>query len=341
MDKWSRAERVGEPAPNVSRGRHDGTMDLKVPLKALRAFAAAARHLSFTKAADELHVTTGAVSHQIKMLEDALGVKLFHRGSNSLALTAAGTDFLPDVRESFRLLNRATERVAARAGATRLVLAVPPTLGSKWLASRILRFSSRRADIVVDVIAANAMQDVTHTGFDLAVRYGPVPQAGYESELVVIDTVFPVCSPQLCEGSRPLRTPADLRRFTLLHYPCLLKDHVFTDWSTWLALAGIDDLSGTRNLTFYPGTMAIDAAVAGTGVALGKGIIVADDLMCGRLRRPFNIDVGLRCEHHLVYPKATRNHPAHAALREWLKDELLASSRQLNPLGTGERRVAS
>ena len=323
------------PAPEHTRKKvkaeksSPDAMDSKLPLKALRAFDAAARHLSFTKAADEIHVTTGAVSHQIKMLEDALGVKLFHRSNNSLSLTAAGADFLPDIRESFRLLNRATERVAARADAARLVLAVPPTLGSRWLAPRISRFSRLRSDIVVDVVAANAMEDLSHTGFDVAVRYGPVPQVGYESELVVVDEVFPVCSPRLCKGSRALRKPADLKRFTLLHYPCLLKDYVFADWATWLALAGVDGLGNPRSLTFYPGTMAIDAAVAGAGVALGKGIVATDDLLCGRLVRPFDIDVGLRCEHHLVFPKATRNHPSHIAVRDWLKAELLASSRAL------------
>jgi LysR family glycine cleavage system transcriptional activator len=320
--------RVRKKAQKVDKSLPDA-MDSKLPLKALRAFDAAARHLSFTKAADQLHVTTGAVSHQIKMLEDALGVRLFHRSNNTLSLTAAGADFLPDIRESFRLLNRATERVAARADAARLVLAVPPTLGSRWLAPRISRFSRQRNDIVVDVVAANAMEDLGRTGFDVAVRYGPVPQVGYESELVVVDEVFPVCSPRLCKGSRPLRKPADLKRFTLLHYPCLLKDHVFADWNTWLALAGVDGLSSSRSLTFYPGTMAIDAAVAGAGVALGKGIVATDDLLFGRLVRPFDIDVGLRCEHHLVFPKATRNHPSHVAVREWLKAELLTSSRAL------------
>ena len=322
-------ERVQVTARGGAKNPPDCAMDAKLPLKALRAFDVAARHLSFTKAADELHVTTGAVSYQIKMLEDVLGVRLFHRSNNSLSLTAAGADFLPDVRESFRLLNRATERVAARVDAARLVLAVPPTLGSRWLAPRIARFSRQRRDIVLDVVAANATEDLSHTGFDVAIRYGPVPQVGYELELVVVDEVFPVCSPQLCKGSRPLRKPADLKRFTLLHYPCLLKDHVFADWATWLALAGVEGKSNQLSLTFYPGTIAIDAAVAGAGVALGKGIVAIDDLLSGRLVRPFDIDVGLRCEHHLVYPKAARNHPSHVAVREWLKAELLASSRAL------------
>lgn len=304
-------------------------MDRNIPLKAMRAFEAAARHLSFTRAAEELHVTTGAISHQIKTLEDALSVKLFIRANNALSLTVAGTDFLPDVRESFRLLARATERVSARAGATRMVIAVPPTLGSKWLASRILQFSRARNDIIVDVVAANAMHDISHIGFDLALRYGPIPHPGFASELVAEDEVFPVCNPVLCEGAGALREPADLAQHTLLHYPCLLKDHVYVDWSTWLSLAGVEDLVPSRSLTFYPGTMAIDAAVAGNGVALGKGIVVSDDLRSGRLVRPFGIDVGLRCEHHLIFPKAAADHPSHRALREWLKSELLTSSREI------------
>ena len=149
-------ERVQMTARGGAKSPPDCAMDGKLPLKALRAFEVAARHLSFTKAADELYVTTGAVSYQIKMLEDVLGVRLFQRSNNSLSLTAAGADFLPDVRESFRLLNRATERVAARVDAARLVLAVPPTLGSRWLAPRIARFSRHRRDIVLDVVAANA-----------------------------------------------------------------------------------------------------------------------------------------------------------------------------------------
>jgi LysR family glycine cleavage system transcriptional activator len=306
----------------------DIAADSKLPLKALRAFDAAARYLSFTKAAEELHVTTGAVSHQIKMLEDALGIKLFHRRNNSLTLTAAGADFLPDIRESFRLLNRATERVAARADVARLIIAVPPTLGSRWLAPRVSRFVQQH-DFVVDVVAANALEDIGHTGFDIAIRYGPVPQVGYESELVAVDEVFPVCSPKLCKGRHPLKKLADLRHFTLLHYPCMLKNHVFADWATWLSLAGMEGLDSTRTLTFYPGTMAIDAAVAGTGIALGKAIVVADDLLSGRLVRPFDIDVGLRSEHHIVFPKATRDHPSHVAVREWLKAELLVSSKAL------------
>ncbi len=309
-------------------------MDHDIPLKALRAFEAAARHMSFTKAAEELRVTTGAISHQIKMLEDALKVKLFHRGNQSLTLTAAGAELLPDVRASFRILSRATERLTGRADATRLVIAVPPTFGSRWLASRILRFSRACPDIIVDIVAANPLLDICHTGFDVAVRYGPLPQAGYESELVAIDEIFPVCSPKLREGADRLRTPADLKKHTLLHYPCLLKDHVFTDWRAWLSLAGVEDMDNVQGPTFFPGNMALDAAAAGNGVALGKGLVVADELADGRLIRPFDIDVGLRCEYHLVYPKAALDHPSHRAVRDWLKRELMASNEELLRLGS-------
>lgn len=304
-------------------------MDHDIPLKALRAFEAAARHMSFTKAAEELRVTTGAISHQIKMLEDALRVKLFHRGNQSLTLTAPGAELLPDVRASFRILSRATERLAGRADGTRLVIAVPPTFGSRWLASRILNFSRTCPDITVDIVAANPLLDVCHTGFDVAIRYGPIPQAGYESELVAIDDIFPVCSPKLCEGADRPRTPADLKKQTLLHYPCMLKDHVFTDWRAWLSLAGVEDVDNVHGPTFFPGNMALDAAVAGNGVALGKGIVVADELADGRLIRLFEIDVGLRCEYHLVYPKAAVDHPSHRAFRDWLKRELRADSEEL------------
>jgi LysR family glycine cleavage system transcriptional activator len=144
--------------------------------------------------------------------------------------------------------------------------------------------------------------------------------------------VFPVCSPELCHGPHPLREPADLEHHTLLHYPCLLKDHVYTDWASWLSLASVSNVDGTRGLSFYPGPIAIEAAVAGNGVALGKGIVVADDLANGRLIRPFDIDVGLRCEHHLVYPRVTARQPSHRAFRAWLKEELQATSGALATL---------
>ena len=171
-------------------------------------------------------------------------------------------------------------------------------------------------------------EDLSYTGFDVAIRYGPVPQVGYELELVVVDEVFPVCSPQLCKGSRARQKADRSQAFHTAALPLACsRTTCLPTGATWLALAGVDGMSNQLSLTFYPGTIAIDAAVAGAGVALGKGIVAIDDLLSGRLVRPFDIDVGLRCEHHLVYPKAARNHPSHVAVREWLKAELLASSR--------------
>jgi len=187
------------------------------PLNAIRAFEAAARHLSFTRAADELHVTQAAVSHQIKVLEDALGVVLFERRNNMVLLTEAGQLGLPGIHDSFEKLAAAIERMRTAASGDMLCVTTTPGFAAKWLVPRLERFRMAHPDIEVRIDASTHLVDLARENVDVCIRFGAGTYAGLDSELLFKVEVFPVCSPDLIEGPHPLRVPDDLRWQTLLH----------------------------------------------------------------------------------------------------------------------------
>lgn len=288
------------------------------PLNALRAFEAAARHLSLTKAAAELHVTPGAISQQVRTLEDYLGVQLFRRLNKALLLTEAGQASLPGLRDAFDRLAAAVETLRVRDAEHPLTVSVAPSFGAKWLVPRLDRFRAAHPGIDVRIDASNRLVDLVREGMDIGIRYGSGDYAGMRVDPLLPEEVFPVCSPRLLQGLHPLRVPADLRWHTLLHIDWVAGFETWPDWRMWLLSAGAPDIDPTHGPRFSHASMAIQAAIEGHGVTLAGSVLVADDLAAGRLVKPFQLSCPVTFGYYLASPAATANHPRIVAFREWI-----------------------
>ena len=281
------------------------------PLNALPSFEAAARHLSFSRAADELHVTHGAVSRAVRNLEDHLGVQLMIRASRSVRLTPVGASFAAEIRDVLEHLAAAT---SAATGQTSGIVNVSTidSFAARWLMPRLFGFRRTHGDIDVRVATSERLADFISDGIDIAIRCGGGQYPGLSAELLMKEDHFPVCSPKMLKGRYPLRRPADLARHTLLH-------DVFTvDWAIWLHSAGIDNVDAHRGPTFLSSDHAIQAAVRGEGVVLGRSALVADDLAAGRLVRPFELSLPAGFAYYVVYPQHALQRPCVKAFRDWL-----------------------
>lgn len=285
------------------------------PLNALRAFEAAARHLSFTKAADELNVTQAAISHQVKALEERLGMALFRRLNRALLLTDAGQSYLPPLREAFDQMAGATERLRARDARRALTVTTLPSIAAKWLVPRLGRFRHAHPDIDVRIDASLHLTDFARENVDVALRYGRGKWDGMRADRLMTENFFPVCTPALLEGEHRLRKPSDLLHHTLLH------DDSRTDWAMWFLAAGIVGGDPTRGPAFTDSSLVLQAAVDGQGVALGRSALAAADLEAGRLVKPFDISLPAVFAYYLVCPEATADHPKIASFRSWLLAE--------------------
>lgn len=291
------------------------------PLNPLRAFEAAARHLSFTRAADELCVTPSAVSHQVKTLEAHLGMALFVREAKSLVLTAAGRTYLPAVQKAFHILMDATHQLRGQMDST-LRVDIPPTFAAKWLIPRMDRFVKAYPEIDVHVSTESGDVDFLRDDFDLAIRYGRGNYAGLHSEVCLEVEVFPVCSPVLMEGAHPLCAPSDLQYHTLLHDGSTYADGSNPHWSAWLERAGVlDVVDASRGPSFTPSHLVINAALGGLGVALAKNSWVDDDLRTGRLLRPFDISLPVDSAYYMVFPERHANDVRIATFVDWMRSE--------------------
>lgn len=291
------------------------------PLNAVRAFEAAARHLSFTLAAEELNVTQAAVSHQVKALEQRLGVPLFRRLNRGLRLTDAGALYRTELEDILDRLEQATERLRASEAAGLLTVSTGTSFASKWLVPRLQRFRERRPDIDVRIDADDALTDFRRDNVDLAIRYGGGVYPGLYSVKLLQDIVFPVCSPKLLEGPHPLRAPEDLKHHTLLH-----DQGVVEDWSSWLRTAGVSGVDASRGPSFSHSAMLIEAAIAGQGVALARSSMVAHDLREGRLVQPFLLSLRPEFSYWVVCPQGTVDKPKIAEFRAWVLEEAAAES---------------
>ncbi len=296
------------------------------PLNALRAFEAAGRHLSLTRAAEELHVTPAAVSHQIKSLEDYLGVKLFRRVNRGLLLTDAGQACLPGLRDGFERLAEALEAARLQIANRALNVSVAPSFGAKWLVPRLDHFYAEHPGMDVRVEASTRLVDPLREDIDVCIRYGRGNYPGLRVECLIADEVIPVCSPDLLKGDKALHTPEDLRQQTLLHADLPFKDG-YPDWRMWLAAAGVKDVDVDRGPRFTMASMAVQAAISGQGVALAGRVLVEDDIGEGRLVNPFELRFPVKFAYYLVYPEAIADEPRIAAFVNWLKAEA-QSSRQ-------------
>ena len=291
-------------------------MTARLPsLNGLRAFEAAARHLSFTQAAAELNVTQTAISHQIKRLEEELGVRLFIRQNRALALTPQAKEYLPGIRAAFNDLRLATDRLLRRDDDHVLTVSTLASLAAKWLLPRLTAFQEAHPGIDVRITTSTALVDFRSGGVDAAIRYGRGQWPGLRADWLMADELFPVCSPQLLKGSKPLKCPEDLRDHVLLHTSNFNSD----DWRLWLTAAGLPtNLSRMPGVTFDLVFMTVQAAIDGVGVAMGRTSYVQDDIAKGRLVVPFDITLPVDAGFYLVSPEATADSPKLSAFRNWL-----------------------
>jgi LysR family glycine cleavage system transcriptional activator len=295
-------------------------------LNALKAFEAAARHESFTRAAEELCVTQGAVSHQVKALEEEIGVKLFNRERQKLVITQAGREYLAVIRDALDRIALGTERLVQRQSSGALTISTSPDFAAKWLVHRLGRFAEAHPDIDLRVSATMHHVDFAREDVDLAVRHGDGNWPGLHVERLSAEELFPVCSPKLLAGRRRLGKPADVLQFPLLH----LDTH--NDWSKWLEAAGVVDAEISHGPVVNRASMLIDAAVDGQGIALARTALAAWDLINGRLVRPFVLALALSKTYWIVCPKATSALPKITTFRNWLLAEAADDARRLGEL---------
>ncbi len=289
------------------------------PLNALRTFEAAARLLNFSRAAEELHVTPSAVSHQIKDLEDRLGVALFRRAKKALFLTEAGGVLLQGAHAAFGALSRTMDDLHALAHTPVLTVSVPPSVAMKWLVPRLGNFRERHPDIDVRISTDTELPDLISGDVDIAVHYGSGDYPGLQAEQLVENSVAPMCSPKFLAGETPLRHPEDLSHFTLLHDTGGDEfGNPAYDWGTWLAAHGISNVDATLGLRFNTSADVLNAAVAGAGVAIGKTALAVDDLKSGRLVCLFDAVVAEKAAYYVVYAESGSNQIKVVAFRDWL-----------------------
>jgi len=298
------------------------------PLNALRAFEAAARSESFTRAAKELCVTQGAVSHQVKALEATLGIKLFNRERQRLVITDAGREYLNVVRDALDRIAAGTERLVQRQNAGVLTVSTSPDFAAKWMVYRLGRFAEAHPGIDLRVSATMHHVDFAREDVDVAVRHGDGNWSGLDAVRLCSEQLFPVCSPKFMSGRNRIRKPPDLLKLPLLH----LDD--WKAWSKWFDAAGIVGAEMTRGTALNRASMLIDAAVDGQGVALARTALAAWDLINGRLARPFDLALRLSNTYWIVCPKATSGVPKIATFRKWLLAEAAEDARRLKALAS-------
>ena len=291
------------------------------PLTALRAFEAAARHSSFTRAATELHVTQAAISHQVKQLEEWLGLKLFERHGHALSLTVQGKRYLPQLSQALDLLATATEALGSPALAGPLRVSVLPSFAAKWLMPRLSRFHAAYPSIDLHISPSLDLADFSDAAFDLGIRLGLGRWPGLRADLIAHERLSPLCAPDLMTvKERPLRQPLDVAGHTLLH------DQPRDLWQRWLALAGAPEVAATAGPSFSDSGLVLQAAIDGQGLALGRLFLAADDIAAGRLVQPFAQTMANDFSYWLVYPKASAAKPRIEAFRAWLLEQVKATA---------------
>ncbi len=282
-------------------------------LNGLRAFEAAARYLSFTRAAQALFVSQAAVSHQIKGLEEQLGVSLFRRQTRALELTDAGRRLYPKVQQAFDLLEEGVRDAKTRAERQGLTISVLPSFASGWLVRRLGRFTAAHPAIQVRLNPTIQLADFITDDIDIGIRYGLGNYPDLHVQHLMNEDLFPVCSPPM---ARSLNGPEDLARVTLLH------DDGHGQWSTWLEALGVTEVDVSSGPVYTDSNMVIQAAIEGHGVALARSGLCRDALADGRLVQPFEYSMPSQFAYYLVYPKAYAQRPEVIAFGRWLLEEI-------------------
>lgn len=281
-------------------------------LNAMRAFEAAARHLSFSRAAEELHVTKAAVSHQVKALEDELGLPLFRRLNRALMLTDAGQTLYPAISEALAIMASAVARLKRQDETGGLAVTMLDSFAAIWLVPRLGRFRRRHPDIDVRIATSDDSIDFARSDVDLAIRYGAGRWSGVHAERLMTEEIFPVCAPELLDRGPPLEKPSDLAHHTLLH------DYGLETWRRWLNAVGEPDVDVERGPNYHHSNLVLQAAEQGDGVALARSVLAADALASGRLVRPFNIALPAEYAYYFVCPPDHLKRPKVKAFRDWL-----------------------
>lgn len=300
------------------------------PLSALRAFEAAARHLSFKNAADELAVTPTAISHQVRQLEEWLGLRLFERHIRRVVLTKEGAELFPSLREGFDTMVRGVEALRTPSAQELLTLSSTVAFTSKWLVPRVPAFRAACPGLDLRLHASDETVDLRVGGVDLAIRYGRGAHAGLRSELLFQDRFAPVCSPRL-----GVRGREDLGHHPLIHFEWHRVEDATPTWNRWFASAGGRYRAPNGELRFSDESHAIQAAVAGQGIALVSLVLVAEELASGALVQPFGPELE-GFAYHLVYLDTPRHAERLGPLRQWL----LAEAKVLEARASGVRRPA-
>ncbi|MET1255802.1 transcriptional regulator GcvA [Aliikangiella maris] len=293
------------------------------PLKSLRAFEAAARHLSFTRAADELFVTQAAVSHQIKSLEDFLGVQLFVRRNRQLLLTDEGQSFWPKIRDIFEILINATEEIKAQRASGEITVSVVPSFATVWLVPRLSKFKQLYPEIEVRLKASDEKVNFVREDIDVAIYYDTGDYPGMHSVTLLTEKLAPLCSPSLLEGDKPLKSPQDLKHHTLLH------DGTTEDWRRWLRHAGVKGVPLNQGPVFSHSVMVQQAAIYGQGIAMGHLVLSQADVLAGRLIRPFDLMMESDYSYDIVCPKESADRPKIKAFTHWLLETVRIESEGL------------
>ncbi|OIN07655.1 transcriptional regulator GcvA [Oceanisphaera psychrotolerans] len=292
------------------------------PLNALKAFEAAARNLSFTRAAEELFVTQAAISHQIKGLEEYLGIKLFRRRNRSLLLSEEGQSYFLEIKDIFSAISDATERLLARSAKGALTVSLQPSFAIQWLVPRLVRFSEVHPDIDVRIKAVDLDEGSLTDDVDVAIYYGRGNWPGLRADKLHAEYLIPVCSPMLLMGVKPLKTPEDLTRHTLLH------DTSRRDWKAWFKQLDIQAANVNQGPIFSHSSMVIQAAIHGQGVALGHSVLTQPEIDAGRLVCPFEQVLMSKNAYYLVCHESQAALGKIAAFREWMLALVITEEKQ-------------
>lgn len=289
------------------------------PLNPLRIFEAAARHVHFTRAADELGITQAAVSRQISVLETWLGVKLFERRHSELRLTGAGIQYQESLRQAFDLIGDSTAKILGGSVQSKIVLRSYATFALLWLLPRLPRFRARHPEVQIDLLTSVAAIEFQREQADLIITHGVAKPEGVIAQRLFGDLLAPVCSPALLPGGRPLEDPADLKRFTLLQ-----SRYRATDWQEWLAHVGAD-FSAEQGLIFGSSTLTYQAAKEGIGIAMGQLRLLESELAAGSLVIALDRRLERASGYFLLHSKRGEQDERVTSLREWIVEEAKAS----------------
>ena len=284
------------------------------PLNSLKSFEAAGRLLSFTRAANELNVTQAAVSHQIKVIEDFLGLSLFIRYPRKLALTEQGKLLLPEVIEAFDKVSNAIGAISQESSSKMISVRLAPSFAAKWLSPRLKYFWLQHPEIDLCLYHAHPAVEFDREQIDIAVTYGKGDWPGVVADPILSLDFYPVCTPAFMSNDRPLSNINNLRYYSLLH------DANYECWSDWLKLAGLEQINANKGTIIDDTNVLIQAAVDGQGVALGSSTFVQDLLDSGRLIKPFDITLVNEFAYYVVCPEAHLKNPSVQAFKDWLLD---------------------